>query len=88
MSNWFKKDERISGKPYEVLKPRGPQVKDEQLQKLNAVLASAKTLGRTDIIAPVEAKIAQRKAELQAAKAKKNVMSEDELAATLAELGL
>lgn len=86
-SNWTKRDTRISGVKYEPLTKRGPQVKDEKLAKLNTALKSAQ-VHAPDKVAQITALIETRKAELTVEKSKTKVLSSDELAATLAELGL
>lgn len=87
VSNWFKRDTRISGVKYQPTTKRGPQVKDEKLAKLNVALKSA-TVHAPDKVDQIVQMIEVRKAELTTEKTKTKVMSSDELAATLAELGI
>jgi hypothetical protein len=89
VSNWFKKDPRLNGVgKYTPKTRRGPLVKDEELKKLIAARDSAVVLGRTEVVPQLESRIAQRKEQLKLEKAKTKVLSQDELAATLTELGL
>ncbi len=91
-SNWFKKDDRISGAKYVPATKRGPQVKDDMLRKLNTSLKSLKAQapGTVDmnLIQRVEAAIEERKAQVASTKAASKVQSIDDAMNTLAELGI
>jgi hypothetical protein len=88
-SNWFKKDERISGAKYVPATRRGPQVKDDTLKKLSSSLKALKIHnGDMTLIAKVEAAVETRRAELQAAKASSKVQSLDDTLQALEELGI
>lgn len=90
-SNWFKKDQRISGAKYVPATRRGPQVKDERLKALIANLKSLKAHdSQVDmtLIQRVEAAIAARKSELAAEKAASKVQSLEETMASLEALGI
>lgn len=91
ISNWTKKDERLTnGVKYVPATRRGPQVKDETLKKLNESLKSLKVHSPDNmtLITSVQAKIDERKAQLAAEKAGSKVQTLEEAMATLAELGV
>lgn len=88
-SNWFKKDERISGAKYVPATKRGPQVKDELLRTLNVNLKSLKANNADmTLISRVEHAIEARKSEIAATKQASKVQSMDETLASLQALGI
>lgn len=91
VANWLKKDDRLNGGvKYVPETKRGPQVKDEQLKKLNAALKSLEVNDpeNTETIERVRNAINARKTQLAAEKAATKVQSMDEALATLSELGI
>lgn len=91
ISNWTKKDDRLTnGVKYVPATRRGPQVKDDVLKKLNESLKSLKVhdAGNMTLISSVEAKIAERKAQLAQEKAGSKVQTLEETMAALAEIGV
>ena len=91
LSNWKKKDTRLSGGvAYVPATPRGPQVKDGLLKQLNGNLKSLKAHGveDMDLITRVEAAIATRREELAAAKGIAKVQPIEDAMAELAALGI
>lgn len=88
-SNWFKKDERISGAKYVPATRRGPMIKDETLKALSENLKSLKAHSADmTIIQRVEQAIQQRRQQLAAQKDKSKVQTMEETLASLAELGI
>lgn len=87
IANWTKRDTRISGMKYEPLTKRGPQIKDERLQKLNVALKAAQ-VHCPDKVEQITSLIDARKAELNVVKAKTKVIDATELTNVLAELGI
>ncbi len=88
-SNWFKKDERISGAKYVPATKRGPQVKDEVLKGLNTNLKSLRAHNADmELISRVEAAIEARRAEIAQQKASSKVQSLEETLASLEQLGI
>jgi hypothetical protein len=86
--NWFKKDPRINGGvAYIPETKRGPRVTDEQLKKLVEAKKAA-AVHAPELVAQLDAKIVARKEELNLTKATAKVMSVDDFAATIKELGL
>lgn len=91
LSNWKKKDERLSGGiKYEPVTRRGPQVKDNLLKQLTGNLKSLKAHGVEDmsLITRVESAIETRKAEIAAAKGIAKVQPIEDAMAELAALGI
>jgi hypothetical protein len=91
VSNWAKKDERLNGgAKYVPTTRRGPQVKDDELKKLNEALKSLRVhdSGNMALISQIEQRMAARKQSLQAEKAGAKVQTLEETMAALEGLGI
>jgi hypothetical protein len=87
-SNWFKRDERISGgAKYAPATARGPQVRDELLKKLTTARKSA-AVHNPALLAVIDERIAARRSELSAAKSKSKVIPLGEALESLKALGI
>lgn len=92
VSNWFKKDTRLTGGvKYEAQTTRGPVTRDEKLKALKNAKVAAEGANDMELLTKIEAAITTRQAEVDADKAAKKAPkapSVDDAVAKLAELGI
>jgi hypothetical protein len=90
VSNYFKRDERISGCKYVPANPTGTRTKDATLRSIESAIASVKVHEptNTQLLSALEDKRTARREELASAKKATKVLSPDELSSVLSELGV
>ena len=90
VGNWLSKDKRFNGNVQHQIKKPGSRAGqgDDMLKNLKALLVQVEAAGTPEQISEVQAEIAKRQAELQAAKAKKVEVNVDLIPESLRHLAL
>ena len=89
VSNWFKKDTRLTGGvKYEAQTTRGPVTRDEKLKALKSAKLAAESANDMELLTKIESLHASRVAELESEKAAKKAPNVSDAVAALAALGI